>query len=328
MAEQTGPTRRTVTTVYVHPSSSDIAFVTVSGFGTPHVYKTINGGASWTSISGNLPNSPANTFYVYYTGANQSTYFVGTDIGIFYSQDDGTTWIETNDGLPNTVMMHLDFQPLTNTLRVGTHGRGVYEAYIDAFTPVELSSFTGSLQTAGVVLKWNTATETNNKGFEVQRKLKNMDWIGLGFVNGNGTSSETRNYSYTDKFDNTYEGRVLYRLKQVDFNGSFNYTKYIYVDVDFMPKSCTLYQNYPNPFNPSTVIKYFLTGESSVNLTIYNSVGQKVEELVNKVELGGFHEINWNAAKYSSGIYYYTLQVNGFENRIVYKETKKLQLIK
>jgi photosystem II stability/assembly factor-like uncharacterized protein len=120
----TGLPGRTVTTVYVHPSSSDIAFVTVSGFGTPHVYKTVNGGASWTSISGNLPNSPANTFYVYYTGANQSTYFVGTDIGIFYSQDDGATWIETNDGLPNIVMMHLDFQPLTNTLRVGTHGRG------------------------------------------------------------------------------------------------------------------------------------------------------------------------------------------------------------
>jgi len=114
----------------------------------------------------------------------------------------------------------------------------------------------------------------------------------------------------------------------MDFNGTFKYSQYIYVDVDFMPRTCILYQNYPNPFNPSTIIKYFLTGESSVNLTIYNSVGQKVDELENKVELGGFHEINWNAAKYSSGIYYYTLKVNGSQNSLLYKETKKLQLIK
>jgi len=117
-------------------------------------------------------------------------------------------------------------------------------------------------------------------------------------------------------------------LKQVDFNGSFKYSQYIYVDVDFIPKTCILYQNYPNPFNPSTTIKYFLTGECYVSLIIYNSVGQKVDELVNKVELGGFHEINWNAAKYSSGIYYYTLKVNGYENDMLYKETKKLQVIK
>ena len=126
----TGLPNATVTTVFVHPSSSDIAFVTVSGFGSPHIYKTTNGGGSWTSISGNLPDAPANTFYLYSAGLDQYTYFLGTDVGIFYSQDNGTTWTETYNGLPNTVMMHLDYQPLTNTLRIGTHGRGVYEAYI------------------------------------------------------------------------------------------------------------------------------------------------------------------------------------------------------
>ncbi|MDR3609329.1 MAG: T9SS type A sorting domain-containing protein [Ignavibacteriaceae bacterium] len=319
---------KTITSISVHPANPLVAVVTLSGFGSGHVYKTTDGGATWSNISGNLPDSPANTLYIHYKGSDPAYYFVGTDVGIFYSTDDGISWTESNDGLPNCVMMYLDYQPLSNTLRVGTHGRGVYEAYIDAVTPVELSSFAATTSSNKVILNWNTATETNNKGFEVQRKLKNMDWAPVGFVNGNGTSSDIHSYSFIDKFDNDYEGRILYRLKQIDFNGSFKFTNYVYVDVDFLPKSFTLFQNYPNPFNPSTAIKYFLTGESNVNLTIYNSVGQKVEELVNKVDAGGFHEIYWNADKFSSGIYYYTLKVFGFENRTFYKETKKMQLIK
>jgi len=239
--------------------------------------------------------------------------------------NNGENWEAQTSGIPSGSSKSLTINP--EGFIFATTPTGVFRS-IESTLPVELSSFTAKVQSPGVMLKWNTATETNNKGFEVQRKLKNMDWTNIGFVNGNGTSSKISSYSFADKFDNTYEGRVLYRLKQVDFNGEFKYTRYIYVDVDFMPKTCQLYQNFPNPFNPSTLIKYFITGESNVTLTIYNSVGQKMEELINKVEPGGFHEVSWNASKYSSGTYYYTLQVNGFENSIVYKETKKLQLIK
>jgi len=118
---------RIITSVYVHPDSSSVALLTYSGFGTGKVYKTTNGGVNWFSISGNLPDSPVNDALIYYPGTATSIYYAAMDIGVFFTNDYGATWVELADGLPNTVAMHLDYHQATNRLRIGTHGRGVWE---------------------------------------------------------------------------------------------------------------------------------------------------------------------------------------------------------
>jgi photosystem II stability/assembly factor-like uncharacterized protein len=321
---------RTITSVYVHPTNSDVALLTFSGFGTNKVYKTINGGTSWASIHGNLPDSPVNDIFVYtYDVQNPNTYFVATDVGVFLTKDDGATWTELADGLPNTVIMHLDYSPSNQMLRAGTHGRGVYEAFIDFTVPVELTSFNASVVENEILLSWITATETNNKGFEIERKLKNNEWEAIGFIDGKGTTTEIQSYNFKDNYsDISYSGRVLYRLKQIDFDGSFEHSKIIYTDVDFTPQTYSLSQNYPNPFNPVTNIKYSVPLESEVRIVVINSLGQEVAELVNEVHNEGFYEISWNADEFASGVYFYTIKAASINKQLSFQDTKKLLLIK
>lgn len=118
---------RTITSVYVHPDSQNTAIVTFSGFGAGKIYKTTNGASSWINISGNLPDSPVNDGLIYYPGISTSVLFVAMDIGVFITTNYGTTWTELADGLPNTVAMHLDYHQTSNKLRIGTHGRSVWE---------------------------------------------------------------------------------------------------------------------------------------------------------------------------------------------------------
>lgn len=118
---------RVITSVYVHPDSSDVAILTFSGFGAGKIYKTTNGAANWVNISGNLPDSPVNDGMIYYPGTATSVYLVAMDIGVFMTNNYGASWVELADGLPNTVAMHLDYNQSANKLRIGTHGRGVYE---------------------------------------------------------------------------------------------------------------------------------------------------------------------------------------------------------
>lgn len=324
-----GLPNRTITSVYVHPENSNIAFLTFSGFDTPKVYKTINNGSSWTSISSNLPNTPVNDIFIYTQDANApNTYFVATDIGIFMTRNDGNSWSEI-EGLPNTVIMHLDYSPSNQMLRAGTHGRGVYEAYIDLIVPVELASFNASVDNRNIFLKWSTASETNNAGFEVQRKLKNLDWETIGHIEGNGTTTQSKFYEYSDNFDLiSYNGRILYRLKQIDLDGSYEFSKQVYVDVNFVPAEYTLSQNYPNPFNPSTTIRYTVPLESEVRIAILNSLGQEISELVNEVKAPGFHEVNWNGDGFASGVYFYTMKSQSTNNQLNFQDTKKLLLVK
>jgi photosystem II stability/assembly factor-like uncharacterized protein len=325
----TGLPVRTITSVYVHPDNSDIAFLTFSGFGTSKVYKTTNLGASWINISGNLPDTPVNDIFIYTDDpANPNTYFAATDIGIFMTLNDGGKWTEI-DGLPNTVIMHLDYSPSNKMLRAGTHGRGVYEAFIDFLVPVELASFSALVYERDVILSWATASETNNAGFEVERKLKNMDWETIGYVDGKGTTTEIQSYSYKDNFNYvSYNGRILYRLKQIDFDGSYEYSQQVYADVNFVPGEYSLLQNYPNPFNPATTIIYTVPLESEVRVIILNSLGQEIAELVNEVNAPGFYNLSWNAEGYASGVYFYSINAKSLNGQLSFQDTKKLLLVK
>jgi len=176
---------------------------------------------------------------------------------------------------------------------------GLYVFHFDGEVPVEITSFTGAVTGNSVNLNWTTATETNNSGFEVQRKSGN-EFASIGFINGAGTTTEPHNYSFTDNYLN--DGVYQYRLKQVDFDGNVTYSDVVEVEV-FAATSFKLQQNYPNPFNPSTKIKFTVPEQSLVNLSVYNMLGEKVEEPVNEVKAQGEYDVNFDAANLPSGIY-------------------------
>ena len=174
-----------------------------------------------------------------------------------------------------------------------------------AIIPVEMVSFDASVNGNLINLKWQTATELNNSGFEIQRKSENTNWTKIGFVNGSGTSSEIKNYSFTDSYSS--EGTVYYRLRQIDFDGSSSYSKIINVDLN-SPSNFILNQNYPNPFNPSTTVSFNIPKATNVKLTIYNQIGQQVDELVNRNLEAGSYSYTWNAQDVVTGIYIYELR--------------------
>jgi hypothetical protein len=186
--------------------------------------------------------------------------------------------------------------------------------------PVELTSFTATSANNGTLLKWRTATETNNYGFNVERKASNSSWENIAFVKGNGTSSEVSNYSFTDK-NAGQSGKVSYRLKQVDFDGSYTYSKTVEVNLS-KTFSYQLGKNYPNPFNPSTIIKYSVPVKQNVTLKVYNLLGNLVATLVNETKEAGDHSVEFNAKNLSSGVYYYQLQAGNFV------QTNKMILMK
>jgi hypothetical protein len=196
------------------------------------------------------------------------------------------------------------------------------------FIPVELSAFTAELSGREILVSWTTATELNNRGFDIERKM-NSDWEKIGFKDGKGTSSEESYYSFIDKF--TYEsfiGTITYRLKQMDFDGTYAYSPEVEVNVDFTPKEYTLYQNYPNPFNPVTTIKYSLPFESNVRIAVYNILGEMLDVLVDETKQVGFHDFNWNASNLASGIYIYTIEAKSVAGDKNYSSVKKMILMK
>ena len=193
---------------------------------------------------------------------------------------------------------------------------------IEEIVPVEFVSFTSSVSMDFVLLKWVTATEINNSGFEIQRLKdfnieKSKEWESIGFISGNGTTTEPQSYSFFD--ENLDDAGYQYRLKQIDFNGSFQYSNTIEVKIaaitDFI-----LEQNYPNPFNPSTQINYTvpnvtLSGVegSRVQIKIYDLLGNEVAVLVNEYKLTGNYNIKFDAQNLTSGIYFYKLSIGNRE---------------
>ena len=167
--------------------------------------------------------------------------------------------------------------------------------------PVELGSYNSKIINNSVSLTWETVTETNNLGFEIRR-----DGEKIGFVNGNGTTTEKHDYDFTDK--NLVPGKYEYEVIQIDFDGTRDELFKIMVDVNNIPNEFSLSQNYPNPFNPSTKITYTIANQSQVILKVYNSLGTEVKTLVNKVQPPGFYYVNFDGASLSSGVYFYTIR--------------------
>jgi hypothetical protein len=199
---------------------------------------------------------------------------------------------------------------------------------IGDIVPVELTSFEASVSSNDVELKWTTATETNNQGFQIERRKTQDEWNSIGFVNGNGTTTEPQAYSFID--GNIASEKYQYRLKQIDFDGSFEYSNIIEVDIS-LPEKFSLEQNFPNPFNPSTSIQYAIPqnarGErQEVSLKVYDVLGNEIAILVNEEKPAGSYEVEFQSTvgsqQLASGVYYYQLRAGD------YLETKKMILMK
>ncbi|MFC2094696.1 T9SS type A sorting domain-containing protein [Bacteroidota bacterium] len=189
--------------------------------------------------------------------------------------------------------------------------------------PVELTSFAANVSDGNVTLNWSTATELNNQGFNVERNSGD-GFQKIGFVPGFGTSADIHNYSYVD--GSVEEGTYTYRLKQVDYDGTFEYSDAVEVDVT-VPDVFALEQNYPNPFNPSTTIRFSLAVDSKVSLTVFDVLGQEVAKLVNGNLAAGPQEMNFNAASVNSGVYFYRLDATGVDGTN-FTSVKKMILTK
>ena len=185
--------------------------------------------------------------------------------------------------------------------------------------PVELTSFTALPGKNNVELAWNTATEINNFGFDIERKTANSqqltannqslinNWTKVGFVNGHGTTNAPQSYSFTDV--SARVGKYSYRLKQIDHNGNFVYSQTVEATVGIMPGTIWLDNNYPNPFNPSTKISFVLGTKGHATLKVYSLLGQEVATLADgEFNDGEIQTFTFDASKYSSGIYYYQLK--------------------
>ena len=200
--------------------------------------------------------------------------------------------------------------------------KGDFENQINFPVPVELSSFTASLlENNFVLLRWSTFTSVNNRGFEVEKSAGNDSegWEMIGFVESMGNSNTLVEYSYTDETPHS-SPVVKYRLKMIDFDGSFSYSDI--VEVHTSPLNFELAQNYPNPFNPSTKISWQSPVDSRQTLKVYDVLGNEITTLVDEYRAAGRHEINFDASNLSSGVYIYRFMMEG------YSETKKMVLLK
>ena len=184
--------------------------------------------------------------------------------------------------------------------------------------PVELISFTGHFINEGIKLHWTTSSEKNNYGFEIER-TQNSKWEVIGFAEGNGTTAGQNNYSFTDQ--DISSGIYKYRLKQIDFDGTFEYSNIIEVEIE-IPEKFKLFQNYPNPFNPTTVISWQSPVSSHQTLKVYDLLGREVASLVDEFKPAGSYEVEFDASGLNSGVYYYKLKTDFFTG------VKKLMLIK
>lgn len=221
------------------------------------------------------------------------------------------TYPQNNGGTYNGAWGCYPYLPSGNTL-ISDISTGLYVLKFNGSIPVELSSFTTEVISRVVNLKWTTSSEKNNQGFEVQRKNES-EYYTIGFVEGNGTTTEISNYSFTDK--NLQSGIYHYRLKQVDFDGSTSFSEEVMVEVT-NPSTFVLNQNYPNPFNPTTNIKFSIPSSGFVNLSIYNLVGEKVSEIVNEILPEGEYNMIFDASNLSSGIYIAKLYADNYNQSI------------
>ncbi len=273
--------------------------VGVFSSGYAPIFKTTDGGTTWVKKSQSLTTQQLNG--VFFSDASNG-WAVGNAGVILHTTDGGETWATQQSGTSQN-LNEVFFTNSTYGWIVGDNG--VILRTTDGGMPVELVSFTANITNGIVELNWNTATEVNNYGFEVERKSENADWVTLGFVPGNGNCNSERYYSFTDKLH--AHGEYIYRLRQIDTDGMYEYSDEVSVHIvpeDYLIRA----QNYPNPFNPVTTIEYYLPDAGLVDITVLNVLGGKVKTLFSGMKQAGRQEVIFRGDELSAGVYICRIQ--------------------
>jgi len=322
------------------------------------VLYTTDGGTTFTPQD---PNNTSTLYSIYMVNSNVG-YISGSSGRVRKTTDAGVTWDTVDVGNTSPTLYTIDFRDEINGITAGSSGRsfsttdggetwvfentsmstmwGLYvektspdtstvfacgtNSYImknsDLVVPVELASFTASVSGNNVTLSWMTATELNNLGFQVERRAEEQSWGKVGFVDGYGTTTEPQIYTFTDA--GLASGIYNYRIKQMDFDGSYKYYQ-LKQEVEIgTPVSYDLSQNYPNPFNPTTKINYSVPADGFVNISVYNVLGEKVTNIVNSLQKAGSYEVTFDATNFASGMYLYRMESGDFVS------VKKMMILK
>ncbi len=298
----------------IYMVNSNVGYLSGS---TGKVRKTTDAGVTWDTVD--VGNTSPTLYEIEFTNElNGMT--VGSTGRTFYTNDGGATWEFENTSMGTMYGLGLD-QTSQDTIAAYVCGFGSFiMRNSHVLVPVELASFTASVTGNNVTLSWITATELNNLGFQVERISEEQSWEKVGFVNGYGTTTEPQVYSFTDA--GLASGIYNYRIKQMDFDGSYKYYQ-LEQEVEIgTPVSYDLSQNYPNPFNPTTKINYSVPADGFVNISVYNVLGEKVTNIVNSLQKAGSYEVTFDATNFASGMYLYRMESGDFVS------VKKMMILK
>jgi len=276
-------------------------------------------GLAVTNISLSISQGSVNP-----NNVNTNASGISPSVEVINTNNGTITAIANNITLPKGMI----FRNISNScpkVILACNGPGTLKATADwGALPVEMASFTSMLNGRNVTLSWSTVSEFNNSGFQIERSESESIWKNIGFVSGKGNSSVTNSYSFQD--NNLSTGRFKYRLKQIDFNGNFEYF-YLNSDVNIgVPETFKVSQNYPNPFNPSTKINYDLPSDGNVNVKIFDMSGKELFTAVNQNQTAGYYSFTFDGSSLSTGAYFYRVSVTGSSGNFVI--TKKMMLVK
>ena len=283
------------------------------------IFKTTDSGNTWTNKFSYSPSSiPSNPLF--FSDTNNGWFLWGNNI--YHTSTGGDSWESQNSNV-TLQPLAINFFDNSNGWIVGENGIMLYTH--NGGLPVELISFSASIMNNSVVLKWTTASEINNLGFEIERTKSCQDgWEKIGFVNGNGSSTNQIEYNFVD--ENIRDEKYFYRLKQIDYSGEFEYSKVLELNF-YVPPKYNLQQNYPNPFNPSTTIKFELPVQSDVTITLYDVLGKKIDVIASGIFDAGYHRVQFEKNGLSTGVYIYSMICSGINGDMV-KISKKLLIVK
>ena len=256
----------------------------------PHFLVLLPGGATYSHSLIDLQ--------YFYPGIHNTLY------GPEFPSDSGKTiWIKFPSNSSSTVLNKVKFKIGADTIVIDKNS-------VPREMPVEMTSFTAAVQGTDAVLLWSTATEVNNNGFEIERRAAGSSaWAKIGFVPGAGTSNSSKEYTFQDA--QLTPGAYVYRIKQIDNDGSYKYSASTQVDAG-VSNTLQLARNYPNPFNPTTNLQFSVPQDGYVSLKVYNVLGQEVATLFSGMAKAGYYiPTMFNGSRLASGIYFARLQYNG-----------------
>ena len=263
---------------------------------------TTNGGTNWTTSNA----GGYGLMHGVYIFNEDSAYVVGTPEQIYKTTNGGSTWFSDFNSGFNEAFYKIKFTENGTGIICSSGGKFLINT---DYVPVELTNFTASAVGNEVKLNWSTATELNNSGFEILRSENELNWENIAFIPGFGTTTESKSYSFIDKELET--GHYSYRLKQIDYDGSYEYSNEVDVTLS-IPAEFKLAQNYPNPFNPSTTIEFSIPNNALVTLKVYNTIGEEVAVLMNGDLPAGSYSGKFNASGLASGIYIVKMTAGSF----------------